>query len=89
MVHVDSGGAGPPYGCGQCEEGDGEDVAAAGVTHSHEESCRWQQTCREEPDVWRKKEGNTSTVRENITGFIGSLCVLQHLFVTPSKTQNT
>lgn len=38
MVDVDSGGGCPSYGCGEREEGDGEDVAAAGVTHSHEES---------------------------------------------------
>lgn len=48
LVHEDSGGAEPSCGGGEREEGDGEDVVAAGVNHSHEESRRQQQTCRED-----------------------------------------
>lgn len=36
MVHIDSGGGDPSYGRGEREEGDGEDVVAAHVTHRHE-----------------------------------------------------
>lgn len=63
MVDEDSRGTEPAYGCGECEEGDGGDVATAGVTHSHEESCTWQQTCREEVEGWRRfKKGNPGTL---------------------------
>lgn len=45
LVDEDSGGAGPSDGCGEREEGDGQDVAAAGVAHSDEETSRRQRTC--------------------------------------------
>lgn len=47
MVDEDSRAGDRSYGVAQREEGDGEDVVAADVTHSHEESCSWQQTCKE------------------------------------------
>lgn len=47
MVDEDSRAGDRSYGVAQREEGDGEDVVAADVTHSHEESCSWKQTCKE------------------------------------------
>lgn len=38
LVHVDSGGADPSYARAEREEGDGQDGAAAGETHSDEET---------------------------------------------------
>lgn len=47
LVDEDSGGAHPSCGRGQSEEGDGEDVAAAGVTDGNEEGCRQHAPCTE------------------------------------------
>lgn len=75
MVDEDSRAGDRSYGVAQREEGDGEDVVAAGVTHSHEESCSWQQTCKERMvDVWRGGQ--------QFTDNISSLCVFQCLVVT-------
>lgn len=47
LVDEDSRAGDPSYGGRECEEDDGEDVIAADITHSHEERCSRQQTCKQ------------------------------------------
>lgn len=47
LVDEDTRGGDPSHGRGEREEGDGEDVVAAGVTHRHQEAGGQHQTCRE------------------------------------------
>lgn len=65
LVDVDSSCAGPSKGRGECEEGDGEDVVAAGVTDGREENCRQHQTCGEMS--WVLKRLSTSRFFRSIS----------------------
>lgn len=76
MVDEDSRAGDRSYGVAQREEGDGEDVVAADVTHSHEESCSWKQTCKERMGGCVERWISSSLI------IFGSLCVFQCLVVT-------